>query len=57
MQMESKSYVVITFGSHVRITSGSYVRFTSGNYVIKYANGNIKIRNYYVIAYVIITSL
>ena len=43
MQMESKSYIVITFGkyselhykNHVRITLGSYVRFTSGNYVIK----------------------
>ena len=44
MQVESKSYVVITFGkyvritsqkNHVRIMSGSYVRFTPGNYVIK----------------------
>ena len=41
--MESKSYVVITFGkyvritlqNHIRITARSYVRFTSGNYVIK----------------------
>ena len=65
MQMGSKSYVVITFGSyvtklryknHVKITSGNYVRFTSGNYVINHANGNKKIRNNYVVANVIITS-
>ena len=43
IQMRSKNYVVITFGSYIRITlithvrntSGSQVRFTSGNYVIK----------------------
>ena len=39
----------------VRITSGSYVRFKLGNYVIKPCKQ--KIRNNYVIAYVIITSL
>ena len=49
----------LRYKNHVRIMSGSYVRFTSGNYVIKPCKWEEKdtIRNNYVMAYVIISSL
>ena len=51
MQMRSKNYVVITFGSYVRIplqnrvriTSESYVRLALGSYVIKPCKWNQKV--------------
>ena len=46
MQMESKSYVIITFGS--------YVRFTLENHVIEPYKWK-ELRNSYVMTYVIIT--
>ena len=57
MPNESKKYVTITFGSYVRIISGSYIVFWSENYVIKSCKLDQKIRNHYIMAYVIIMSL
>ena len=47
----------LRYKNHVRITSGSYVRLALGNYVIKPCKWEEKIRNNYIMAYVIITSL
>ena len=47
----------LRYKNHDRITSGSYVRFTLGNYVMKPCKCEQKIRNNYVMAEVIITSL
>ena len=43
--------------SYIRITLASCVSFSLGNFVINHANGDKKLRNHYVMAYMIITSL
>ena len=65
MQNVIKNYLFIMFEdtselpdkSYVRITLASCVSFSLGNFVINHANGNKKLRNHYVMAYMIITSL